>query len=95
MKTWTEYLSAVAERHGLSLPEFLIVDVIRTAFPMTEEEVATFATKFLPEANTEMVHQCIEKGWLSKSADGLLEITTAGAHLAEEIAHEASALGGV
>jgi hypothetical protein len=88
MTPWVEHLSVIAERHGLSLPEFLIVDVVRTAFPMTEAEVVKFSTRFLPDSDDVAVRRCIERGWLRISAEGILEVTPEGSSLTEDIARE-------
>jgi hypothetical protein len=86
---WIDTVATIAERHGLTFPEFLVMDVIRTAFPMTEPEVIKFATRFFPEADSVVIRQCIHKGWLSKSSsDETLQITLKGALIAQEIADE-------
>jgi hypothetical protein len=88
MSSWVVNLAAIAERHGLLLPEFIIVDVIRTAFPMTKEEVVKFTMSFLPEADGIVVQRCTQKGWLRTSAEGLLEVTPEGQTITEAIARD-------
>jgi hypothetical protein len=88
MTPWFDHVAAFAAHHGLSLPEFVVIDVIRTAFPMTETELLTISARFLPQTDTSVVNACLEKRWLAKSPDGMLDATPLGADIVGEIARQ-------
>jgi hypothetical protein len=85
-------ITSTAEEHGVSLPEYLALD-ITVAFSMTMEQVAHYLGELLKNFNypepdgrlVEVVLRCLSKGWVEVSPAGFLVVTAKGLLLKRKI----------
>jgi hypothetical protein len=81
----TQWMAAVTERHGASLAEFFILDVVQNG--VTEDEAVQLAKRCLSTISKAAVLTCIQKGWLLRSG-AKVQITPKGKLVASEITSE-------
>lgn len=91
--TRIERVRTVAEKHGATLAEYLLLH-IAAAFAMTEQEAAVFCSGALSKsnhANTDChkaLQSCLQKGWVVLSPAGRVTLTKTGMAVAHPIADE-------
>lgn len=91
--TRLERVRIVAEKHGTTLAEYLVLH-IATAFAMTDQEAAIFCSGALSKsnyANTDChkaLQSCLEKNWVRLSPAGKVVLTETGMAIAHPIADE-------
>jgi hypothetical protein len=78
-------IASITERHGASIPEFLILDM--TADGMSEDEAVQLARQCSASVSKQAVLTCLQKGWLLRCGDNVY-ITRQGKRIAEGIAIE-------
>jgi hypothetical protein len=76
-------IASIAEKHGASIPEFLILDM--TDNGMAEDEAVQVAKQCHPSVTKQAVLRCLQKGWLLRCG-GNVYITRQGKRVAEGIA---------
>jgi hypothetical protein len=83
-----EWIGVIAENHGVTLPEYVALDVASIVVARREVAADVIGKILRTAGGDDAIESCLSKKWLQILPNGLLKLTLDGATTKDKISRE-------